>query len=57
MKIPNEKPETNNVVTIDLGGVTIPAGQKVSVDSIISNTDKALYRDKSNGKNKVTRVN
>jgi diguanylate cyclase (GGDEF)-like protein len=56
LKIPHEKSETSKFITLTLGVVTIPAGQKTSVDSIILSADNALYHGKSNGRNKVTRA-
>ena len=57
LKIPHEKSETTPVVTLTLGVVTIPPGQKTSIDSIVLSADKALYLGKSNGRNRVTRAN
>jgi diguanylate cyclase (GGDEF)-like protein len=56
MQIPHEKSETNSFVTLTLGVVTIPAGEKTSVDSIVLSADKALYIGKLNGRNRATRA-
>ncbi|WP_245560595.1 ligand-binding sensor domain-containing diguanylate cyclase [Colwellia piezophila] len=56
LKIPHEKSVTSAFVTLTLGVVTIPPGQKASVDSIVLSADKALYLGKSNGRNRVTRA-
>jgi diguanylate cyclase (GGDEF)-like protein len=56
MQIPHEKSETSSFVTLTLGVVTILAGEKTSVDSIVLNADKALYIGKSNGRNRVMRA-
>lgn len=57
MKIPHQESETSKFVTLTLGVVTIAAEQKTSVDSIVSSADKALYIGKSNGRNRVIRLN
>jgi diguanylate cyclase (GGDEF)-like protein len=56
MQIPHEESETSSFVTFTLGVVTIPAGEKTSVDSIILSADEALYIGKSNGRNRVIRA-
>jgi diguanylate cyclase (GGDEF)-like protein len=55
MKIPHENSDTSAFVTLTLGVVTIPGGEKTSVDSIVFSADKALYIGKSNGRNRVVR--
>ncbi|MFT7009619.1 MAG: diguanylate cyclase (GGDEF)-like protein [Colwellia sp.] len=56
MQIPHEESETSSFVTLTLGVVTIPAGEKTSVDSIVLSADEALYSGKSNGRNSVIRA-
>ena len=56
MQIPHEKSETSAFVTLTIGVVTIPPGQKTTVDSIVLSVDKALYLGKSNGRNRVVRA-
>lgn len=56
MQIPHGKSETSAFVTLTLGVVTIPAGEKTSVDAIVLSADEALYIGKSNGRNRVTRA-
>jgi len=56
MKIPHETSETSEFVTLTLGVVTIPVGEKTSVDSIVCRADEALYFGKSNGRNQVVRA-
>ena len=56
MKIPHEKSETSPFITMTIGVVTIAAGEKTSVDEIVSKADSALYSGKSNGRNKVVRA-
>ncbi|MBA6301858.1 diguanylate cyclase [Colwellia sp. MB02u-14] len=55
MKIPHEKSETSAFITLTLGVVTIPSGQKTSVDSMVLSADNALYLGKHKGRNRVTR--
>jgi diguanylate cyclase (GGDEF)-like protein len=56
MQIPHEGSETSSFITLTLGVVTIPAGEKTSVDSIVLRADKALYIGKLNGRNRVIRA-
>jgi diguanylate cyclase (GGDEF)-like protein len=56
MQIPHEASKTSSFVTLTLGVVTIPAGEKTSVDSIVLSADEALYIGKSNGRNRVIRA-
>jgi diguanylate cyclase (GGDEF)-like protein len=56
MQIPHEESETSSFVTFTLGVVTIPAGDKTSVDSIILSADEALYIGKLNGRNRAVRA-
>jgi diguanylate cyclase (GGDEF)-like protein len=56
MQIPHEKSETSAFVTLTIGVVTIPPGQKTAVDSIVLSVDEALYLGKSNGRNRVVRA-
>lgn len=56
LEIIHEKSATSAFVTLTLGVVTIPPGQKVSADSIVLSADNALYLGKSKGRNCVTRA-
>ena len=56
MEIPHEKSKTKPFITITIGVVTIPAGERTSVDTIVLSADKALYAGKASGRNKVIRA-
>lgn len=57
MRIAHKKSETSTFVTMTLGVVTIAPEQKISVDATVLSADKALYRGKSKGRNRVVRAN
>ena len=54
MKIPHEKSEAADYVTISIGLTTINAELSQDGDEFIKHADKALYQSKSNGRNQYT---
>ena len=53
LKIIHEKSEINEYITVSLGVTTLSTVDIESVEEIIERADKALYRAKSNGRNRV----
>lgn len=53
LNIPHEHSEVAPYVTLSLGVVTIMPNEGISINKFIDETDKALYKAKSNGRNQL----
>lgn len=53
LEIPHELSESEKYVTVSLGVVTVSASVIASPETVVDMADKALYRAKKNGRNRV----
>ena len=54
MQIPNSKVETVNRLTVSVGYASLVPGRGSTYEELIVKADKALYKSKRNGRNKVS---